>query len=132
LGKPERRHYLRQSFDIGATFSWERQTFPCRIRNISPGGLAFTTDMPVPVGTRLKLHVPYLGDFDAESVHRDSITVGLRFCIDEWQQAALVRDLAGLVGAGGSRGRDGAGFAGEGEDTGTGRAKTTVKRAGLR
>lgn len=100
----ERRQFPRQGYDIGATFSWERQVFPCRIRNVSAGGLAFTTDMPVPVGTRLTLHVPYLGEFEAESVHRDSVCVGLRFMIDEWQQASLVRDLAALVTAGGRPG----------------------------
>lgn len=99
-GGAEHRQFVRHSFEVGATFSWEGQSFPCRIRNVSAGGLAFTTDMPVPVGTRLKVRVPYLGDFDAVSVHRDAVSVGLRFVIDEWQQAALVRDLAALVGGG--------------------------------
>lgn len=99
-GGAERRQFVRHSFEVGATFSWEGQSFPCRIRNVSAGGLAFTTDMPVPLGTRLKVRVPYLGDFDAVSVHRDAVSVGLRFVIDEWQQAALVRDLAALVGGG--------------------------------
>lgn len=99
-GGRERRQFARQSYDIGATFSWERQVFPCRIRNISAGGLAFTTETPVPVGTRMTIQVPYLGEFKAVSVHRDAVCVGLRFVIDEWQQAGLVRDLAALVSAG--------------------------------
>jgi hypothetical protein len=59
-----------------------------------------TADIAVPLGTRLKLQIPYLGEFDAISVHRDAMSAGLRFVIDEWQQAALVRDLTGLIAAG--------------------------------
>jgi hypothetical protein len=58
----------------------------------------------VPLGTRLKLHLPYLGEFDAISVHRDATSAGLRFVIDEWQQAELVRDLTNLVASGGGPG----------------------------
>jgi len=104
-GGRERRRFPRQGYEIGATFSWKRQVFPCRIRNVSASGLAFTADMPVPMGTRLTIQVPYLGEFEAVSVHRDSGCVGLRFVIDEWQQAALVRDLAALVNAGGRLGK---------------------------
>ena len=96
----ERRKFPRHSFDIGATFTWDRRVFPCRIKNISAGGLAMTADLSVPMGTRLKLHIPYLGEFDAVSVHRDASSAGLRFVIDEWQQAGLVRDLTSLVASG--------------------------------
>ncbi len=96
----ERRKFPRHSFDIGATFTWDRRVFPCRIKNISAGGLAMTADLSVPMGTRLKLHIPYLGEFDAVSVHRDARSAGLRFVIDEWQQAGLVRDLTSLVASG--------------------------------
>jgi len=97
----ERRRFPRQDYEIGATFSWQRQAFACRIRNVSASGLAFTADVDVPIGTRLTIAVPYLGEFEAVSVHRDADCVGLRFVIDEWQQAGLVRDLAALVGPGG-------------------------------
>jgi len=99
-GRLERRSFPRQSFDIGATFIWKRRVYPCQIQNISASGLAFTTDVPLPIGTRLKLQIPYLGEFEAEPVRSDGNTVGLRFVIDEWQQAGLVRDLIGLVNAG--------------------------------
>jgi chromosome partitioning protein len=99
-GQRERRKFPRHSYDIGATFTWDRRVFPCRIQNISAGGLAMTADIAVPLGTRLKLQIPYLGEFDAISVHRDAMSAGLRFVIDEWQQAALVRDLTGLIAAG--------------------------------
>ena len=139
-GRLERRLFPRQGYDIGATFTWERQVFPCRIQSISPSGLAFTTDTPVPVDTRLRLHIPYLGEFEAETVHRDSAMVGLRFVIDEWQQAGLVRDLTGLVGAGGDTGREDGegrhgrapGVAEEGDDPEAGGSETTAKRARLR
>ncbi len=101
-GGRERRKFPRYSYDIGATFTWDRRVFPCRIKNISAGGLALTADISVPLGTRLKLHVPYLGEFDAISVHRDATSAGLRFVIDEWQQAELVRDLTSLVASGGA------------------------------
>jgi chromosome partitioning protein len=100
-GGRERRKFPRYSYDIGATFTWDRRVFPCRIKNISAGGLALTADISVPLGTRLKLHLPYLGEFDAISVHRDATSAGLRFVIDEWQQAELVRDLTNLVASGG-------------------------------
>ncbi len=96
----ERRRISRQSFDIGATFTWERGVYPCRIQNISASGLAFTTDVPLPLGARLKLQIPYLGEFEAEPVRSDENTVGLRFVINDWQQAGLVRSLIGLVNAG--------------------------------
>ena len=99
-GRLERRRISRQSFDIGATFTWERRAFPCRIQNISASGLAFTADLPLPLGARLKFQIPYLGEFEAEPVRSDGNTVGLRFVIDEWQQAGLVRSLTGLVNAG--------------------------------
>jgi len=101
----ERRKFPRHSFDIGATFKWNRRVLPCRIQNISAGGLAMTADVSVPLGTRLKLHIPYLGEFDAVAVHRDTRSAGLRFVIDEWQQAALVRDLTGLVASGAGSGK---------------------------
>ena len=139
-GPRERRLFPRQDYDIGATFTWERQVFPCRIQNISPGGLAFTTDTPVPVGTHLTLHIPYLGEFDAETVHSNSNVIGLRFVIDAWQQAGLVRDLTGLVGAGGHGGREDGGAppgrestdADAGEDPGAEGSGTAAKRARLR
>lgn len=96
----ERRQFPRHSYDIGATFTWERRVFPCRIQDISASGIAFTSDVPLPMGARLVVHIPYLGDFEAEPVRSDGRTVGLRFIIDEWQQAGLVRDLAGLVNNG--------------------------------
>ena len=101
-GGRERRKFPRYSYDIGATFTWDRRVFPCRIKNISAGGLALTADISVPLGTRLKLHLPYLGEFDAISVHRDATSAGLRFVIDEWQQAELVRDLTSVVASGGA------------------------------
>ena len=103
-GGRERRKFPRYTYDIGATFTWDRRVFPCRIKNISAGGLALTADISVPLGTRLKLHLPYLGEFDAISVHRDATSAGLRFVIDEWQQAELVRDLTNLVASGGGPG----------------------------
>ncbi len=99
-GGRERRKFPRYSYDVGATFTWDRRVFPCRIQNISAGGLAMQADIAVPLGTRLKLHIPYLGEFDAISVHRDAMSAGLRFVIDEWQQAALVRDLTALMAEG--------------------------------
>jgi chromosome partitioning protein len=115
-----RRSFPRQSFDIGATFTWERRVFPCRIQNISASGLAFTADVSLPLGARLKLQIPYLGEFEAEPVRSNGNTVGLRFVIDKWQQAGLVRDLAGLVNAGRSTVKHAAGsgrsFEAAGED----------------
>ncbi len=96
----ERRQFPRHSYDIGATFTWERRVFPCRILDISASGISFTTDVPLSMGARLVVHIPYLGDFEAEPVRSDGRAVGLRFIIDEWQQAGLVRDLAGLVSNG--------------------------------
>lgn len=96
----ERRRFARHAFDTAATFTWEGQVFPCRLRDISAGGLSLRSSVPLPIGARLLLHIPYLGEFEAEPVRAEGAVAGLRFILDEWRQAELVRDLRRLVNAG--------------------------------
>lgn len=93
----ERRRFMRHVFDVHATFTWREQVFPCRVHDISAGGVALTCPMPLPAGIRVRLHIPYLGEFDAEPARASNEVTGLRFVIDEWRQAGLAQDLAALV-----------------------------------
>ena len=133
-GITERRRFPRYSFDVGATFTWNQRILPCRIRDISAGGLAMVADVSVPLGTRIKVNIPYLGEFDAISVHRNDTSAGLRFVIDEWRQAGLVRDLAALVASGevrkgGGASRSRKSRAGRGAERGGPEAEATEKPA---
>ncbi len=71
--------------------------FPCRIDDISAGGVSMLTAEPPVIGTEVALHVPYLGAFKAESVYVDGGRVGLRFLIDEQTQGGLVKQLSALL-----------------------------------
>ncbi len=71
--------------------------FPCRINDISAGGVSMLTAEPPAIGTEVALHVPYLGAFKAESVHVAGDRVGLRFLIDERTQGDLVKQLSAFL-----------------------------------
>ncbi len=71
--------------------------FPCRINDISAGGVAMSTAEPPAIGTEAALQVPYLGAFKAESVDVAGDRVGLRFLIDEQTQGDLVKQLSAFL-----------------------------------
>ena len=97
-GSPEdRRRFERHRYDQIATFSADCMVFPCRIDDISAGGLAMVTAEAPPPGAEIALHVPYLGEFKARSVHVAGERVGLKFLIDADEQQDLVTQLSGLL-----------------------------------
>lgn len=96
----DRRRYPRHDYDQAATFTWDDQVLPCLVRDISAGGLSFRAENRPPLGARVMVQVPYLGQFDAEVVRDVGETVGLRFTVDEDQRASLIDRLSDLIGSG--------------------------------
>jgi hypothetical protein len=105
----DRRRFPRHRYDQIATFTVDGMVFPCRINDISAGGVSILAPAPPVQGRELILHVPYLGEFRAEPVHVDGQRVGLKFLCGAQAQAQLVDRLAALV-----RPEPGEGGAGEG------------------
>ncbi len=97
-GAPQDRHrFPRHRYDQIATYSVGDMVFPCRINDISAGGVSMSTAEPPVIGTEVALHVPYLGAFKAEAVHVAGDRVGLRFPIDQQTQGGLVKQLSALL-----------------------------------
>ena len=96
----DRRHAPRQPYDQIATFTLSGEVYPCRINDISAGGISLWTDQPLPQGQKPTLHIPYLGEFSTETVYLAGERVGLRFLIEEQPQADLVERLSALIRAG--------------------------------
>ena len=65
----DRRHAPRQPYDQIATFTLSGEVYPCRINDISAGGISLWTDQPLPQGQKPTLHIPYLGEFSTETVY---------------------------------------------------------------
>ncbi len=95
----ERRRFTRQTFDLAATFTYGGQLRPCRISDISVGGVSFRSDAAPDPGASIILHVPNLGDIEAEIAWRAGDSVGVRVLIIERRKARLIDRLSGLVGA---------------------------------
>ena len=93
----DRRRFPRHSYDQIATYTVGDMVFPCRINDISAGGVSMLTAEPPAEGTEVALHVPYLGAFKAESVYVAGDRVGLRFLIDEQTQGDLVKQLSAFL-----------------------------------
>jgi hypothetical protein len=96
----DRRRYPRHDYEQAATYTWEGQVLPCLVRDISAGGISFRSENRPPLGARVTLQVPYLGQFDAEVVRDTGEAVGLSFVVDENQRTQLVDRLSNLIGAG--------------------------------
>ncbi len=73
----DRRHFPRHRYDRVATYSVGDMVFPCRINDISAGGVSMLTAEPPAIGTEVALQVPYLGAFKAEAVYAVGGRVGL-------------------------------------------------------
>jgi chromosome partitioning protein len=96
--RPEdRRRFQRHRYDQIATFTADGMVFPCRISDISAGGVSILTSTPPVPGGEVILHVPYLGEFRAEPVHVAGERVGLRFLIGADAQSGLVGQLSALL-----------------------------------
>ncbi len=95
-GPQDRRHFPRHRYDQIATYTAGDMVLPCRIHEISAGGVSIVTAEPPEKGAWITLHVPYIGEFKAERVHVDGERVDLKFLIDERSQGVLVQQLSGL------------------------------------
>ncbi len=97
VGSQDRRQFPRHHYDQIATFTVGGMVFPCRISDISAGGVSILAPAPPVRGRELILHVPYLGEFRAEPVHVDGQRIGLKFLCGVEAQAQLVDRLSALV-----------------------------------
>ena len=97
IAPQDRRRFPRHRYDQIATYTVGDMVFPCRINDISAGGVSMLAAEPPVEGTEVALHVPYLGAFKAEAVHVAGDRVGLRFKIDEQTQGDLVKQLSALL-----------------------------------
>ena len=93
----DRRQFPRHRYDQIATFTVAGMVFPCRINDISAGGVSILAPSPPVRGRELILHVPYLGEFRAEPVHVDGERVGIKFLCGAQAQAQLIDRLSALV-----------------------------------
>ena len=92
----DRRQFPRHRYDQIATFTLGGMVFPCRIENISAGGVSILAPSPPVRGKELILHVPYLGEFRAASVHVDGERAGLKLLCGAQAQSQLVDRLSAL------------------------------------
>ena len=97
-GTPQdRRRFPRHRYDQIATFTVAGMVYPCRINDISAGGVSILAPSPPVQGMELILHVPYLGEFRAEPVHIAGERVGLKLLCDAEAQSELVGQLSALL-----------------------------------
>jgi hypothetical protein len=97
-GTPDdRRHFRRHNYDQNATFTESGMVFPCRVRDISAGGVSILAPTPPVEGMEMILHVPYLGEFLAKPVHIDGERAGLEFLIGADAQTNLIGQLEALL-----------------------------------
>jgi chromosome partitioning protein len=93
----DRRQFPRHRYDQIATFTVDGMVFPCRINDISAGGVSILAPSPPVKGGELILHIPYLGEFRAEPVHVEGERIGIKFLCGAQARAQLVDRLAALV-----------------------------------
>jgi chromosome partitioning protein len=93
----DRRRFPRHRYHQIATFTVAGMVYPCRINDISAGGVSILAPSPPVPGMELILHVPYLGEFRAEPVHIVGERVGLEFLCDAEAQSELVGQLSALL-----------------------------------
>lgn len=93
----DRRRFPRHRYDQIATFTVAGMVFPCRIDDISAGGVSILAPSPPVRGVELVLHVPYLGEFRAQPVHIAGERVGLKLLCDAEAQSELVSRLSALL-----------------------------------
>jgi type IV pilus assembly protein PilZ len=56
----ERRHHPRLSIAVEVDFGSENNFYSARTRDISVGGLFIESDVPLPIGTRLRVDLKFL------------------------------------------------------------------------
>jgi hypothetical protein len=75
----ETREVPRRTVLLAGSIVYNRQHFPCRVRNVSVAGLQVQTDTPLAVGTPVHAELPRLGRFPAVVAWVDGQMMGLVF-----------------------------------------------------
>lgn len=90
----ERRRHLRKPALWKAQLRVGLDHFPCRIFDMSLGGVGVRTDAHLLLGTKLKLVIDHIGVIKGEAVWVDDDKMGIKFTVDESE----VRFLLGSRG----------------------------------
>ena len=97
----DQRRDERYEVDLSATLILAGQGFTCTVKDISAGGVAVHTDLPVQVGQTLTLHISEMGEYRAEVVHIDDDHIGFKFLVvDRRKQERLIEGLAAAINDG--------------------------------
>ncbi len=97
---PDPSQSARHDYDRPATFLLADMVYPCHVTEILADGLSFRSEIAPPRGSRPRLNLPYLGQFDCEVIESTSEKVDARFVIDEARRAELMVQVAALVASG--------------------------------
>jgi hypothetical protein len=93
-------HHVRHDYDRPATFLLADMVYPCHVTEILADGLSFCSEIAPPRGSRPRISLPYLGQFDCEVMESTPEKVDARFVIDEDRRAELLVQVAALVASG--------------------------------
>lgn len=90
----------KYDYDQAATFVLADMVYPCHVTEILADGLSFRAAQAPPPGSRLRISLPYLGQFDCEITASAPDAADARFVIDEGRRAVLLEQVAELVASG--------------------------------
>ncbi len=75
----ETREGRRRTVLLAGAIVYNRQQFPCRVRNISAGGLQVQIDVPLAPGTPVHAELPRFGRFPAVVAWNEGRMMGVVF-----------------------------------------------------
>lgn len=75
----ETRESRRRTVLLAGSIVYNRQHFPCRVRNISAGGLQVQIDVPLAPGTPVHAELPRFGRFPAVVAWNEGRMMGVVF-----------------------------------------------------
>jgi hypothetical protein len=70
---------------------------PCKITDISGGGMSVECDVPLAVGAKAIVETPSLGPIEAEVRYSGNRRLGLMFTMDTAQQTDLIILMANTI-----------------------------------
>lgn len=73
------RETPRRTVMLAGSIIYNRQRFPCRVRNVSAGGLKVQIDVPLAPGTPVHAELPRFGRFPAVVAWVEGSMMGLAF-----------------------------------------------------
>ncbi len=97
---PDATLSARHDYDRPATFLLADMVYPCHVTEILADGLSFRSEIAPPPGSRPRLSLPYLGQFDCQVIASAPEKVDARFVIDEDRRAELLVQVAALLASG--------------------------------